>query len=73
MLAHKLPVGIHLSVEISFILIVLFSVETNDEQNTVDMSLKDLAESGIFLFVFWFLFVQEKRAPPTFNDFKYKT
>ena len=75
MFAHKLLVGIHLSVEISFILIVLFSVETNDEQDTVDMSLKDLAEAGkigfSYIYILWFFFflsVQEKTS--NFNGIK---
>lgn len=57
--AHKLPVGIYLSAAVSHIPIVLFSLETNDEQNTVDMSLKDLAEAGNmgFLYVFFVFYL----------------
>ena len=45
-----------LSKDNSYIPIVLFSLETNDEQNTVDMSLKDLAEAGNIGFPYVFLF-----------------
>lgn len=40
----------------------LFSLETNGEQNTVDMSLKDLAEAGKigFPYVFSFLCTRDR-------------